>query len=298
MPGTTGERSTSGASSRRPSKQFLTSSLSCAPLSGTTTRPLRGGKGSHWEGGLRVPAFVASPLLPPIAHATHARMLMHVSDLHPTILAMAGSTEDLSHLDGHNMWGRIQQGPHPPRGPRNCSLSAWYRDIRNNSTAHVVCVDPAPSTHIYKLLVNPDMSAGWAPPPEMSARAITRSENKSKSKRDSESQSGRRAVQGALVKAWRREFLPNGVSTAERPPTELVAFHRRVMAEEYALYDLSVDEAERTDLAQTPIGAHTIAALRIVLEKSLQEAVEPCYGHQANCSATQFPEGPAWVPFL
>jgi arylsulfatase A-like enzyme len=46
----------------------------------------RGMKSSHWSGGIRVPAFVASPLLPPRAHASSATMLMHVTDIHPTIL--------------------------------------------------------------------------------------------------------------------------------------------------------------------------------------------------------------------
>jgi hypothetical protein len=112
-------------------------------------------------------------------------------------------------------------------------------------------------------------------------------------------QGGLGAVREAVVQAWQRTFLrAGGVEEGGTKPMELAAFRRRVLMETYALFDLSVDAGERTDLALTPIGADTIAALRMVLEESVREAVEPCYGHQANCSATQYPQGNAWMPFL
>ena len=50
--------------------------------------PLRGWKGSFFEGGIRASSFIHSPLLP--ARQRHTwRGLMHVSDWHPTAAALA-----------------------------------------------------------------------------------------------------------------------------------------------------------------------------------------------------------------
>ena len=57
-----------------------------------SNHPLRGGKSTNFEGGVRVPAFVYSPLLPTSAMGTSVDALFHVTDLHATMLAVVAGT--------------------------------------------------------------------------------------------------------------------------------------------------------------------------------------------------------------
>lgn len=75
------------------------------PLSGGSNGPLRGGKGTYWEGGIRAVGFVHSPLLK--RKASVSRALIHVSDWYPTLLGLAGYRQPLLGLDGHNQWATI-----------------------------------------------------------------------------------------------------------------------------------------------------------------------------------------------
>ena len=64
--------------------------------------PLRGGKGSLYEGGVRVPAFVNWPgkLKPSVVKAP-----LHMVDVMPTLLALAGGKGSPDHpFDGKDMW--------------------------------------------------------------------------------------------------------------------------------------------------------------------------------------------------
>ena len=80
--------------------------------------PLRGAKFTYFEGGIRVPAFVYSPLIKNPKRIE--RSLMHVSDWYPTLLKLAGGLlSDYEDLDGFDMWEVISEGVsedvYPPR---------------------------------------------------------------------------------------------------------------------------------------------------------------------------------------
>jgi arylsulfatase A-like enzyme len=88
--------------------------------------PLRGGKFTYFEGGLRTNAFVSSPLLPEARRGASLDGLAHSSDWLPTIHAIAGLAPSASEgprhvskapypIDGLNLLPAIEQGVASPR---------------------------------------------------------------------------------------------------------------------------------------------------------------------------------------
>ncbi|XP_047501488.1 arylsulfatase B-like [Penaeus chinensis] len=73
-------------------------------MNGESNQPLRGNKGSMWEGGTRAVGFVHSPLLQgtPRVHSG----LLHITDWHNTLLALAGESI-LPDNDGFNQWNSL-----------------------------------------------------------------------------------------------------------------------------------------------------------------------------------------------
>ena len=79
-----------------------------APTRYGNNYPLRGGKNSMFEGGIRSPGFVHSPLLPSNVKNTTSEALIHVSDWFPTFVQyLAGGNVSSLDLDGVNVWNDI-----------------------------------------------------------------------------------------------------------------------------------------------------------------------------------------------
>ena len=72
---------------------------------GGNNYPLRGGKGSLWEGGIRVPGMFYSPFLPRWNRGTHFKGLFHATDWLPTLYKAAGGDPEIRlprSIDGVN----------------------------------------------------------------------------------------------------------------------------------------------------------------------------------------------------
>ncbi|KAI8484767.1 hypothetical protein Bbelb_375300 [Branchiostoma belcheri] len=80
--------------------------------SGQSNWPLRGAKGTFFEGGTRVPAFIHGNMLDRTGYTYNG--MMHFVDFLPTLVSVAGGAEGPG-LDGMNMWQSISTGADSPR---------------------------------------------------------------------------------------------------------------------------------------------------------------------------------------
>lgn len=78
-----------------------------------SNRELRDGKGSLYEGGVRVPAIaVWDSVLTPNSHVNEP---LHIVDIYPTVLGLAGvAPQQAKLLDGRDAWQTIAQGKPSP----------------------------------------------------------------------------------------------------------------------------------------------------------------------------------------
>jgi len=110
------------AGTARDTLVFFVSDNGAAPLSGGSNGALRGGKGTLYEGGIRVPAIAHWPGR--LAAGSVVDTPLHVVDLHPTLLALAGHRGPMpAELDGQNIWPSLSNDVPAPN--RELLLYSW-----------------------------------------------------------------------------------------------------------------------------------------------------------------------------
>jgi arylsulfatase A-like enzyme len=102
--------------------------LSMSATPPPSNAPFRGGKGELHEGGVRVVAFANWPgkLKPRVIEAP-----LHMVDVMPTLLALAGAKADPAHpLDGRDMWKTISEGAASPNEDILINVEAFRGAVR------------------------------------------------------------------------------------------------------------------------------------------------------------------------
>eukprot|EP00041_Stephanoeca_diplocostata_P000814 m.17077 g.17077 ORF g.17077 m.17077 type:complete len:629 (+) comp11147_c0_seq1:175-2061(+) len=111
------------------------------PLDHSTNAPLRGGKHTFWDGGVRVVAFVTGSVVPPAQRGSVWTGLAHSSDWYPTIisgianLSMPATTGPRA-VDGLNLWHALLTNASSPR-------TEVIHQVVNNYTLAENLTDPA-----------------------------------------------------------------------------------------------------------------------------------------------------------
>jgi len=114
------------------------------PLDHSTNAPLRGGKGSNYEGGVRVESFVHSPLITDSGKSWSG--LAHSSDWYATIYeGIAGGNLKAQSTgprapDGHNLWPALSGGN--VTSPRTEVIHAVQNQYFNHTGGHCATCKP------------------------------------------------------------------------------------------------------------------------------------------------------------
>src|SRR5208282_1447197 len=115
---------------------------------------LRGGKGSLHEGGVRVPAFFNWPakLKPAVVNEP-----IHMVDIMPTLLALAGGTGADDHpFDGKNIWATLAEGTPSPHEEILINVEAIRGAIRKGNWKLVRMATFPGKTELYNLADDPE----------------------------------------------------------------------------------------------------------------------------------------------
>eukprot|EP00927_Polykrikos_kofoidii_P063173 TRINITY_DN5799_c0_g1_i2.p1 TRINITY_DN5799_c0_g1~~TRINITY_DN5799_c0_g1_i2.p1 ORF type:complete len:791 (+),score=141.82 TRINITY_DN5799_c0_g1_i2:75-2447(+) len=106
---------------------------------GASNFPLRGGKGTYWEGGVRVPGFVSGGALPSASRGTRLGGMVHLADWYTTLAKLGGAeatdtrgdAAGLPQVNGLDMWpyltGVVDASPRQelPLGPGVFLSGRW-----------------------------------------------------------------------------------------------------------------------------------------------------------------------------
>eukprot|EP00041_Stephanoeca_diplocostata_P017392 m.349118 g.349118 ORF g.349118 m.349118 type:complete len:661 (+) comp20685_c0_seq1:183-2165(+) len=140
------------------------------PLGSANNYPLRGGKFTLWDGGVRVVGFLGGPLLY-ASKGTTFTGLAHASDLMPTILEAAGvPMPELPHdavpVDGVSLWQAITKNLTSPRTEIVHQILNQF-NLRDCSTTTEQNCGAAIRVGKYKLLAGYPGDSRWVQLPAM-----------------------------------------------------------------------------------------------------------------------------------
>ncbi|XP_027697801.1 arylsulfatase I [Vombatus ursinus] len=137
-------------------------------FSGGSNWPLRGRKGTYWEGGVRGIGFVHSPLLK--RKRRTSRALVHITDWYPTLVTLAGgSVSEAEGLDGYNVWPAISEGQASPRMEILHNIDPLYNHAKHGSLEGGfgiwnTAVQASIRVGEWKLLTGDPGYSDWIPP--------------------------------------------------------------------------------------------------------------------------------------
>ncbi|KAM7317960.1 hypothetical protein ACRRTK_022697 [Alexandromys fortis] len=138
------------------------------PTAGGSNWPLRGSKGTYWEGGIRAVGFVHSPLLK--NKGTVCKELVHITDWYPTLISLAeGQIDEDIQLDGYDIWETISEGLRSPRVDILHNIDPIYTKAKNGSWAAGygiwnTAIQSAIRVQHWKLLTGNPGYSDWVPP--------------------------------------------------------------------------------------------------------------------------------------
>lgn len=197
------------------------------PLDHTTNSPLRGGKHTFYEGGVRVMSFISGPAVPPARRGTRWTGMAHSSDWYVTITeGIAGGKVPANTgpraPDGFNLWPAIlADSPGPRTEVVHQVENKWSCDWKNNPQK--TCSSAIRMGEMKLLVNNPGDSRtiGW---PEPAAEPVPF------------------GLTGGE--------LENGTDHARAPGLEGNIYE--LLCVPYCLFNLTADIGERDDLAGNP----------------------------------------------
>jgi arylsulfatase A-like enzyme len=120
----------------------------------------RGGKGGLYEGGVRVPAFANWPskLKPTVFNEP-----VHMVDVMPTVLSLAGGKADPGHpLDGKDLWPMLAEGRPSPNEDILVSVEAFRGAVRKGQWKLVKVALLPGKTELFDLSTDPGETANVA----------------------------------------------------------------------------------------------------------------------------------------
>ena len=114
---------------------------------------LRGGKGSLYEGGVRVPAFANWPKHLKPAVTTQP---IHMVDIMPTVLALAGAAGSAERpMDGKDLWPLMTEGKQSPNDDVLLNVEAFRGAVRKGDWKLIRTATLPGKTELYNLAMDP-----------------------------------------------------------------------------------------------------------------------------------------------
>jgi len=121
----------------------------------------REGRGSLYEGGVRVAALVVWPER--IKARTVVTRLLHVTDMYPTLLKVAGATIDQPRkLDGFDAWATLAEGGLSPREDILLNVEAFRGAIRAGEWKLIVRATLPSKLELFDIANDPEESQNQA----------------------------------------------------------------------------------------------------------------------------------------